>query len=456
MAKNSDQIVPTVSFNLLEDGFEIFYGEKPTASDVPLSPISCSDLLKKITQKYIESSDFNGLPLFQFLNVPNISNTIIELISREKIDLVRGDGHPNPHIKALSAEPPEVQLEKIRKHGLNGGCLYPTSQHLESIYAAQNEARPFTKELMLGAPQLDFRVFDLRLLEWYRNDPRYRYEVDDIHGVIEREKSIGSEQTNSNDKLEFFEFGFAYDESLNRAVAIFLRYLHDKTLEEQNVLAQYQVRGNYHLHPDYFRTNIIGDFPERMSIYDVFLEERWHINEISKIIGREPFYKTQTKAHERPRGFGILIRPTKKEYQDFVMLTNKLLNDDINRKFFKDDVLASEQLIKSDGSTTEKPLGTITVLQNWLSIKFRTSDQNVVPVMLKKMRLVNKERQSPAHKLEDNSFDQLFLKKQRDAIVAAYDAVRTLRMILEKHPKAREYANSKIPNWLREGKVWEI
>ena len=409
MAKNSDQIVPTVSFNLLGDGFEISYGKKPETSNVPLSPINSSDLLEKVTQKYINSSDFNGLPLFQVLNVPNISNSIIDLISTEKIDLVRGDGHPNPHIKALSAEPPEVQLEKIRKHGLRDGCLYPTSQHLESISAARNEARPFTKELMLGAPQLDFRVFDLRLLEWYRNDPRYRYEVDDIQGVIERENSIGSGQTSSNDGLEFVEFGFAYDESLNRAVAIFLRYLHDKTLEEQNLLAQYQVKGNFHLHPDYYRTSIIGDFPERMSIYDVFLEERWHINEISKALGREPFYKTQTKAHERPRGFGILIRPTKKEYQDFVMLTNKLLNDDINRNFFKNDISESEQLTKSDGSSTKRQLGTLQMLQNWLSIKFRTSEPNVVPDLLKQMRSVSKERQSPAHKLEDNTFDQLFL-----------------------------------------------
>ena len=274
--------------------------------------------------------------------------------------------------------------------------------------------------------------------------------------MIERVVPNGSQPSSLNDQLEFVEFGFAYDESLNRAVAIFLRYLHDKNLEEQLLLAQYQVTGNFHLHPDYHRTSIIGDFPERMSIYDSFLEERWHINQISKIIGREPFYKTETKAHERPSGFGILIRPTNKEYQDFVMLTDKLLSDDINRKFFKDDIIGSEQLTKSDGSKTEISLGTIAMLQNWLSKMVRLNEPDDATKMLAKMRLVRKVRQAPAHKLEDNSFDQHFLKKQRDIINAAFFAVRTLRMILENHPKARKYASEQIPDWLREGKVWSV
>ena len=309
---------------------------------------------------------------------------------------------------------------------------------------------------MLGAPQLDFRVFDLRLLEWYRNDPHYRYEVDDIQGVIERVRPVSSGTSIWNDKLEFVEFGFAYDESLNRGIAIFLRYLHDKSLDEQRLLAQHQVSGNFDLHPDYHRSNILGDFPDRISIYDAFLEERLHINEMSGLIGRKPFYRTQTKAYDRPMGFGILIRPTTKEYHDFALLVDKLLNDDIDKEFFKDDVPKNEQVTKSDGSAMAIPIGTITMLQNWLAKKFRTADPNDVPDMLMKMRSIRKERQSPARKLEDNSFDQLLLKRQREIIVSAFSVVRTFRMILENHPKVRNYAVSRVPEWLRDVKVWEI
>jgi len=38
--------------------------------------------------------------------------------------------------------------------------------------------------LALGEAQLSYRSFDLSVLEFYRNDPRHRYENDDINGRI--------------------------------------------------------------------------------------------------------------------------------------------------------------------------------------------------------------------------------------------------------------------------------
>ena len=77
--------------------------------------------------------------------------------------------------------------------------------------------------LAQGAAQLEFRAFDLSVLEFYRNDPRYHYTTDDIHGSI----SVRQEHSGLRDSDQVFlqTFGYCYDEDVNRAVAVFLRYL---------------------------------------------------------------------------------------------------------------------------------------------------------------------------------------------------------------------------------------
>ena len=116
------------------------------------------------------------------------------------------------------------------------------------------------------------------------------------------------------------------------------------------------------LHPDFYRTQIIGDFPERISIYDAFLEEKHIINEMCERMGKPPLFRSNNKAHERPSGFGMLIRPTKKEFSDFALLLDQLLSDDLNRKFFKGDIPVSEVLTRQDGSTVTQSIGSITLL----------------------------------------------------------------------------------------------
>ena len=207
---------------------------------------------------------------------------IKELIANGQLDLVRGDGHPNPHIKAFEAEPIDAQLQKIDDAGL-AGCLYPTPQLLAERDAGAGEAAPYTKALKEGAPQLSYRAFDLRALEWYRNDPCFNFDVDDIHGrILQKDGTQVAGREVVRDGLEFFEFGFAYDGKKHRAIAAFIRYLHDLPEALQLEMEKYELDGSYQLHPDFFRTQIIGDFPEKMSIYDAFLQEKVQIIDFAR------------------------------------------------------------------------------------------------------------------------------------------------------------------------------
>lgn len=367
------------------------------------------------------------------------------------MDLVRGDGHPNPHIKALPPDPPDIQLAKIKADGLGDGCLYPTPEALIHFVKLEHyRGHPYTSELALGAAQLDFRAFDLRSLEYYRNDPRFEYRVDDIHGSIVYKDEYFDKNSPAHDQLVMERFGFCYSDKRRRAVAVFLWDLHKLDGEQQEHWKRFDLGGGYRLHPDYFRTSIIGDFPEGVSVFDAFLEEKHHINIMCGLIGWPPLFRSEHKAHDRPEGFGFLIRPTHKEMRGFLLLLDQLMSDDLNRDFFSDIEMAEKATTES-GKEISVPKGTIQALQEWIDKTIRFNDPKPKDEMLKAFRNIRKLRQRPAHKHEKDVFDENLFETQREAIISAYGAVKTLRLMLANHPKARSH---QVPQWLQEARIW--
>ena len=409
-------------------------------------------ILNEALDTYLQSGDFNGMGVAQLTHAEDVE-LIKEFIAGGRLDLVRGDGHPNPHIKAFPAEPIDVQLEKIDEAGL-AGCLYPTPLLLAEHDAGAGEVAPYTRALMQGAPQLSYRAFDLRALEWYRNDPRFDFDVDDIHGrILQKDGTQIADRAVVRDGLEFFEFGFAYDDDMHRAVAAFIRYLHDLPEALQIEMAKHELNGAYKLHPDFIRTQIIGDFPEKMPIYDAFLQEKIQINRFCKQMGKPPLFRSEFGDLKRPNGFGILLRPTKKEFRDFALLLDQLLSDDFNRDFFRGDVELNRYLTDEDGNRVTQSKGTIQLLDEWIGAKFGPADPKPIEEMFANIRAVRKVRQKPAHKVEDNEFDQKYLAEQRELISNAFHAVHTLRMVLENHPATRQ---NEVSDYLREAKVWTM
>jgi len=411
--------------------------------------------LQKITKFYLDSRNFNGIPIVDLGgNFEKVKGVLRGLLEKEKIVLNFGDRHPNPHILALEPEPKEEQIKKldklifekpiyekygpltIRTNSINC-CAYPSKIHLKSVVDPDNyKDRPYTLLLALGEPQLSYRTFNLKILEIYRNDPRYHYETDDIHGSI----SVKSE-SNLEDRDEVFlqTFGFAYDGDIkNRYVAVFLRYLSDLTPEHQQRWKLEEFSGDTFLYPDYARTTC-GHWPEKESIFNAFCEEIRIINEMTlKIFGEQMFSKTYDR-YKKPRKFGFLIRPTKEEYENFVQLLDKMMSDNFNKDFFKDKV------------SVEQNKGTITLLEEWLNKSVKFPDPKPKDEMIKTFREIRRERGKPAHHVRDDEWDNKYFVKQREMIIKAYQAIRTLRLIFANHPLAKTV---EIPDWLYKGKIW--
>lgn len=415
------------------------------------------EILRKITEFYLNSHDFNGLPVRNIVQDSKVEeierkDILISLIREKKISLVFGDYHPNPHIKAFWEEKEEIQIEKLQKSNLEPACAYPSGVHLkEFVDPSEYQDRPFTLRLALGEPQLSYLSFDLSVLEFYRNDPRYYYTNNDISGRISVPKEYyESEKMVSSDKVVLQTFGFSYDSELNRAVAVFLRYLSDLSPQHQQIWNAKKIKGDYKLHPDYYKI-MIGSWDLGVSIFDAFAEELHHINEMCKLMYRPSLFKNELRENKKPRGFCFLIRPTLKEYNDFVHLLDKAISENINGKFFLNDVPFEYDEVRDDGKIVVRHKGTIQILDEWLKMKFRVNDRKPIEEMIATFKKIRKLRQHPAHAIDEDIFDQKYFRQQREIIIRAYEGIRLLRLIFADHPDVKGY---NIPDWRQSGKIW--
>lgn len=417
------------------------------------------DIIEIITDFYLNSGDFNGLPVRSILSdfeidESELKNILASLIRNDKISLNFGDIHPNPHVKAFAEEPSEKQIEKLRSSDLKHTCAYPSCSHLKEVVDPLNyQGRPFTLRLGLGEAQLSYESFDLSVLEFYRNDPRYDYSNTDIHGCIIGDDNEGMTELSASDQIYLKTFGFSYDSDLNRAVASFLIYLSRLSPEHQQMWNAKIVKGDYSLHPDYYRTAILGRLQEGISVFTAFIWELHCINEICALIRRPQLFREDLSEKERPRSFGFLIRPTLKEYHDFIHTLDKLIAENINRRFFLNDISFEYDEVRKDGKVVVRQKGTIQILDEWLEKMFRVQNRQPIEEMLDTFREIRRLRQRPAHAIDDDIFDQKYFKQQREVIMKAYEAIRVLRLILKRFPGALRY---EIPDYLESGEIWTI
>lgn len=412
-----------------------------------------------VEDQYFSSGDFNGMPIYRLVEEFDVESDEFRQAVRDAIkeEIITARFHDNTHIIAFSGYPREQILEWFDTEEYpSHTCLYPHAKMLSaSDKLSSYKDSPYELELAKGAGQLDYRTFDLSVLEYYRNDPRYSYRTDFIHGSIcIEDEYFESESVPKSDQILLETFGFAYDDNLNRYVAVFLRYLSNLSPEHQRVWKAKEVKGSIKLHPDYFASSIQGSWGTRLSIFEAFVQELKIINAMSEIIGKPNLFHN-CYSSDRPKEFGFLLRPTESEFNSFMLLLDKMMSDNINKKFFENDVDLESEEERGDGKIVVRPKGTIQILGAWVTKYFRPVDKKPINDMLATFKKVRKLRQKPAHKVNSDTFDQAFFHKQREIVVRAYDAVRTLRLILANHPSVKA-SPPDIGEHLSKGEIWDI
>ena len=115
--------------------------------------------------------------------------------------------------------------------------------------------------------------------------------MDDIRGRLSvTTQADENGQVPRSDQVSIQSFGFAYDAHGNRAVAVFLCYLHKLTARHQRMWETKLLDGTYRLHPDYYRNALLGQFGTKHSILSALLEEMRVINDMCSTLGRPPLF----------------------------------------------------------------------------------------------------------------------------------------------------------------------
>jgi len=132
--------------------------------------------------------------------------------------------------------------------------------------------------------------------------------------------------------------------------------------------------------------------------------------------------------------------PTRREYQEFTETLDKLLSDNLNRKFFER---------RMPTSTEDETIGTIALLERYFGF-LQADDRTPIEDMLKTFRKVRSERSKSSHHDLEDKFDYAYNKKQRDIMRSAYTAIRLIRLAFSNAPDAR---GIEVPDWLYKGEI---
>ena len=414
-------------------------------------------ILDEITKFYLESPDFHGIPPSELscrlgVRFNELFDFLTELISEGKVGILYVPAFINPYIIRRGFESESKQIERLVNPETRNVCLYPRSSHLQEVVSCSDyQDKPYRLALALGSAQLAYRSFDLSVLEYYRNDPRYTYRTDDIKGHI----CYNSDQMPEHNQTMLESFGFSYDSNLNRAVAVFVRYLARLSPEHQQIWKAHELVGDYDLHPDYYKNAIVGEWREHESIFTAFVDEMHLICQMTIGMNRPSLFRTDygKNRDSKPKKFGFLVRPTLEEFNDFIHLLDKMISENINKKFFQSEVSYETEIERQDGRIEVRQKGTLQILDEWIRKSLRPAEGwRDWDEAIQAFKEVRKKRQKPAHATDENVFDQKYFKDQRELMIQVYECIRTLRMALENHPMVRNL-DIDIPDYLREAKI---
>lgn len=422
---------------------------------------------------FVASSDFNGIPLRNISEKLNIDyeNSIDIIKELVKDNIVSIQSSTNPHIIGFQHYPIDSQIhileeaKKIKEVVHSFGeitissedteypiCLYPCKSYLQKKRDLADFGNVlYTKQLALAEPHLTPIFFEIEVLDRYFNDPRFDFKFEDYSGQIsclydENENPIVREE----DQIFLKTFGLGFDENGDRLAVVYLRYLKDLTPEHQIYWKSRQKTGNCKMLEEYHQNTIQGNWTFSYSIFSGFIGEQKCINDLTKLIFTKPLFRKSFENENRPKEFTFFFTPTLKNYNDFILLLDKMISENINKDFFEGKVDFFEFKELENGLVERQSKGTLQLFEEWLNSVFNVKGDGTVSELFKPLKKIRKERQSPAHRINENQYDRQLIEKQKIIMDDIYSVFRNLRNIFHQHPKARDF---EIPDWLENGKI---
>lgn len=318
--------------------------------------------------------------------------------------------------------------------------VFPTRVLLEPRDPAkESEVGVYTKQLRLGGFQTELRYFDRKVLERYRQDPRYEFKEGDISGRITTPSD--APDMPPNDRVTLMRFGTAYVRDGTPVVAAILFDLGQLSKEHQHYWVSYEIHERCQPDPDFIAQNFDAQPIQRVSPSAALLAEIREINKICNFMGEPNLFRNTYEPYGLTK-LGRITKPTAEEFRSFVHELDKLLSDNINRQFFDGKVALKD--------TKGQERGTLSLLEAYLQCCVPGTSLAVVKRICKPLKKVRKCRQIPAHTIAKNKFDTDYWAQQRNLLIETLKAIDLLRIVLAGYPSLEGYMP---PKWFAEWRI---
>ncbi|MEV6492245.1 hypothetical protein AB0M20_27025 [Actinoplanes sp. NPDC051633] len=393
-------------------------------------------LFAEVLKFYLESRDFNGLALRDASQAT--LDEAATLVKAGRLEVISTTDWMNPHIRPWSSgRSLDEQLQDIADSADDRlvVCLYPTAAALaEVVQPGLLADQPYRRRQAEGGGNLEVAYFRIDVLEAYRNDPRYHFEVSDFGLWVSVTDAVYEDaEEHEDDKTSIHHVGFAYDMStfdrddettpITRRVCAFLYDLGNLTPTHQQRWRTYEVPAVDGLqpHPVWRGAQILGRWPDGLGPFARLLFELQSLNELH----RKAFGVDLLKSTERPREFGWILRPSQQEFDAFIHQLDKLLSENLRH-----DAFDKAGVPKMDDKG--QAIGTLNRLDRLLERNGLAKD--VRREILKPIKDVRVARQKPAHALRTNVTDKTFVRRQARLLQDVTASVVSLREHWQSHP----------------------
>ena len=411
--------------------------------------MSKEELLELVTQFYLDSYDFNGIPSYKLPKF--MLSDLVELIKEEKVFVLSESKVNNIHINCYNSYGSESEQIEAISNGVQY-AVYPAAQYLRTKNI--QEKKPFTKMLMLGAEQFRILYFCVDVLEIYANNPQYTFQDYGYVGNICVNSSADENDPIHSEYIK--DYGVAYPRTgphdRDRAIGVFLR-----DLSKLNYQAQCKWMGfllpdqeEFLVNHGFVQNLVYGEWVTKHWIFNSILEEIKFINVLCRNIGiPQLFCNEYSMDTQELIGYRIILIPSLKNYYDFVSALEKIAINNLNYKTFQKAApyICPIDRKKPDGSLK----GSIEMLEEWMQQNYLSSIPNGAEYFKEDvsntLRKIRKIRQVPAHELYSNQHDKSLYSKQNELVKEVYCALERLRLIFSTHPKNKDIP---LPNALKD------
>jgi hypothetical protein len=172
----------------------------------------------------------------------------------------------------------------------------------------------------------------------------------------------------------------------------------------------------------------MGTWPDGIGPFERLFGELDAINVLTSEATGEGLFKTS----DRPGDVGWLLRPSQREWDEFITQLDKLLSENLRNEFFDRAGIESTDL-------KGQRVGSLSRLARYMERHGIAED--VVRDVMKPLRNVRQARQRPAHALRENIHDKTFVHKQVTLLHDINQTLIALRGWFSTHPKNREWGH---------------